>query len=267
MPGRATPAMPAVLGAVRPGQQRVDQRVGGVARRRVDDEAGRLVDDQQVVVLVDDVERDVGRRGEVERDDRRDVEPQLGPRLRRSRSPSERSAVGGQATVGDQLLDVAPRQAGRVGDEAVDPADALPSGTRSVARTPRGDRRRQASTASSPSPPRRSTTGKSAISDEQQDRGAHRGVGDVERAEPEVADAHVDPVDDVAEAEPVDAGCRARRRAAARARPRGRGCGPSGRGTRRSARRPRATRGRTASAWSRKRPKSAPRFWLKISRR
>jgi hypothetical protein len=55
MPGRWTPAMPpysvsrasSALTSVRPG-----------ARRRMDDQPGRLVDDQQVVVLVDDGERD-----------------------------------------------------------------------------------------------------------------------------------------------------------------------------------------------------------------
>ena len=38
--------------------QRVDQRAGPVAGAGMDDEAGRLVDDDQVVVLVEDVERD-----------------------------------------------------------------------------------------------------------------------------------------------------------------------------------------------------------------
>ena len=46
--------------AVAVGQQRVDQRAAGMARRRMDDQPGRLVDDQQVVVLVDDAERDLG---------------------------------------------------------------------------------------------------------------------------------------------------------------------------------------------------------------
>src|SRR4029079_4204609 len=38
---------------------------------------------------------------------------------------------------------------------------------------------------------------------EQQDREADRGVGDVERVEPQVADTDIDEVDDVADAEPV----------------------------------------------------------------
>ncbi len=44
-------------------EQGVDQGAGRVARGRMDDEAGRLLDDEQVGVLEDDVERDVlGRR-------------------------------------------------------------------------------------------------------------------------------------------------------------------------------------------------------------
>jgi hypothetical protein len=61
--------------------ERVDERPAPVAGRRVDHEAGRLVDDQQVLVLVDDVDRDLGRRGDLRRDDRRDVELELGPQL------------------------------------------------------------------------------------------------------------------------------------------------------------------------------------------
>ncbi len=40
------------------GDQRIDQRAGGVAGGRVHHEARRLVDDDELVVLVDDVERD-----------------------------------------------------------------------------------------------------------------------------------------------------------------------------------------------------------------
>ncbi len=50
MPGRATPAMPAVV--VAPREQRVDQRPLPVAGRGMDHEARGLVDDQQVIVLV-----------------------------------------------------------------------------------------------------------------------------------------------------------------------------------------------------------------------
>ena len=98
----------------------------GVARRRMDDEPGRLVDDQQVRVLVDDADRDLGRGREIERLGLRDDEPQRGPgpdhgvRL-------ERQPVGGQVAGRDQLLDVAPRQTRDVGDVAV---DALERGTR-----------------------------------------------------------------------------------------------------------------------------------------
>ena len=41
------------------GDQRVDQRAVGIARRRMHDEPRRLVDDDEVLVLVDDVERNI----------------------------------------------------------------------------------------------------------------------------------------------------------------------------------------------------------------
>ncbi len=55
---RTAGASLAQLGAAR--HQRVDQRVVPVTRRRVHHEAGRLVDDEQVLVLVDDGEGNVG---------------------------------------------------------------------------------------------------------------------------------------------------------------------------------------------------------------
>ena len=42
-------------------KQRIDQRPVEIAGGRVDDEAGRLVDDQQMLVLEDDRQRDVLR--------------------------------------------------------------------------------------------------------------------------------------------------------------------------------------------------------------
>ena len=39
-------------------EQRVDQGAVGIARRRVDHHAGRLVDDDQVCILEADIERD-----------------------------------------------------------------------------------------------------------------------------------------------------------------------------------------------------------------
>ena len=58
MPGRASPPMP-VSDVAAMGDQRVDQRAVGIARGRMDDEPGRLVDDDEILVLVDDVERDI----------------------------------------------------------------------------------------------------------------------------------------------------------------------------------------------------------------
>ena len=75
MPGRlhAADAGQAVAAMV---DQRVDQRAGPVAGAGMDDKAGRLVDDDQLGVLVEDVERDVLalrlrrlRLGQVDRDD------------------------------------------------------------------------------------------------------------------------------------------------------------------------------------------------------
>ena len=59
--GPPDPADPRQAGAAM-GDQRVDQRAVRMARRRMDDEAGRLVDDDQVLVLEDDVERQYPRR-------------------------------------------------------------------------------------------------------------------------------------------------------------------------------------------------------------
>ena len=56
IPGPRDAGDPAVVVAA--GEQRVDQRALPVAGRRVDDEARRLVDDEQVVVLVHGVDRD-----------------------------------------------------------------------------------------------------------------------------------------------------------------------------------------------------------------
>ena len=58
MPGALDPADAGqAVAAVK--QQGVDQRAAGAAGGRVDHHADRLVDDDQLVVLVEDVERDV----------------------------------------------------------------------------------------------------------------------------------------------------------------------------------------------------------------
>ena len=58
MPGRLTPPMPGQAVAAMM-DQRVDQRAGPVAGAGMHDQPGRLVDDDQLVILVEDVERDV----------------------------------------------------------------------------------------------------------------------------------------------------------------------------------------------------------------
>ena len=77
MPGRLTPPMPDSDGAAM-GDQRIDQRAVGMAGRGMDDETRRLVDDDEMLVLEHDVERDVlagdvglVRRRRVERRPRR----------------------------------------------------------------------------------------------------------------------------------------------------------------------------------------------------
>ena len=55
-------------------QQRMDQRAALVARSRMNDHAGRLVDHRQVVVFVDDFQRDVFRLNRSLRA-RRDAQP------------------------------------------------------------------------------------------------------------------------------------------------------------------------------------------------
>ena len=120
-PGPLDAGDPAPGRAVAVRQERVDQRPAGVPRRRVDDEAGRLVEDQQVVVLVDDLERDIGLGGQIEGDDLGDVEPQLRADAH-DRVRLEGFAAGRQPAVGDELLDEAAGQARGVGDVAVDPA-------------------------------------------------------------------------------------------------------------------------------------------------
>ena len=108
-------------GAVRlgpaPGQQRVDERAAGVAGRRVRDQAGRLVHDQHVVVLVDDVERDVVGLG-IERLRRRHVEHHLRARLEQGVA-LDRPAGDGQPALLDQPLHERARQPRRVGHDAV----------------------------------------------------------------------------------------------------------------------------------------------------
>ena len=53
-------------------EQRMDQRPGRVPRAGVDHQAGRLVNHEKVLVLIDHIERD-GFGGEIEGDGRRDA--------------------------------------------------------------------------------------------------------------------------------------------------------------------------------------------------
>ena len=110
MPGRFTPPMPGqALAAM--GDERVDQRARIVPRRRMHHEPGRLVDDDEVVVLVDDGERDrlalrLRRRGR--RHDERDARPACSLRP----GSSDRRPVDRHLAVADERLQAAPRQVG-----------------------------------------------------------------------------------------------------------------------------------------------------------
>ena len=90
-------------------QQRVDQRAAGMPGRRMDHQASRLVDHQQVVVFVQDVERQ-GFGGKLGRTRRRDVQ-------RNGFAPAhpviggQRAAGGGRPALLDEPLDLRARQA------------------------------------------------------------------------------------------------------------------------------------------------------------
>ena len=65
MPGRFSPPMP--LRSLDVVQQRVDERAGRMPRRRMDDHSRRLVDDDEVAVLVEDRERQrLGQRRRID---------------------------------------------------------------------------------------------------------------------------------------------------------------------------------------------------------
>ena len=86
MPGRRTPPMPARLGAAM-GDQRVDEGAVGIARGRMDDQAGGLVDDDQMCILETDIERHRLRR--------RCRHPRAaGNERRRNSGPAEPAAPG-----------------------------------------------------------------------------------------------------------------------------------------------------------------------------
>ena len=139
MPGRADAADARKARAAMV-EQRVDQRAVGMAGGGMDDEAGRLVDDDQMLVLVDDVERDVLAL------DRRIPRP-AAPRIRsaRLREPHRRvardRAVDQDPPGLDQRLEPRPRQRDppirrRQPEETVEPL-ARPGGVNAVGLRPR----------------------------------------------------------------------------------------------------------------------------------
>ena len=142
-------------------EQRVHQRTARVSGRRVDHQAGRLVDDDQVRVLVQDDERDrFGSRGErrgfgridgdlrsrgdplrragaaaIDRDAPR-FDPALRLRARNAGEPSERlvEPLPGQTLVHREVQQRLRFSAGRAGARAAWRGDALRNAARSCAR-------------------------------------------------------------------------------------------------------------------------------------
>ena len=91
------------------GEQRVDQRAFRVARRRVDDHAGRLVDDDQMRVLEADHQRDrLGRRRGLLRLGQSDQDPGAGGGALRRVAQGFAAAL--DPAVEDQLLQPGARQ-------------------------------------------------------------------------------------------------------------------------------------------------------------
>ena len=122
-PGTRDPRDAPVFRTTRARQQRVDHRVAVVVTGgRVDHDPGRLVHDQQVRIFVHDRERYVVGRSEIQGDRFRNVETDLRAGGHDHVRP-QRDALGGHPPIGDQLLDMAAREARHVGHVAVDPPD------------------------------------------------------------------------------------------------------------------------------------------------
>ena len=107
------------------GDQRVDQRAVSLAGGGMDDQAGRLVDDEQVLVLEEDVERQCPRRA-ASFGRRRRLDLDLRAVGRVARGIAYRDAVDLDMTRLDQRLEPGARQreaalAGRLAEEAVEP--------------------------------------------------------------------------------------------------------------------------------------------------
>ena len=101
--------------------QRIDQRSGPVAGRGMNDEIAGFVDDDDVLVLVNDVERDgLGRR--LGRLGRRNVEPDGGAAIDAVVRIADRLPVDRNGAGLDQDFEPGPRQSGDMaGKHAVEP--------------------------------------------------------------------------------------------------------------------------------------------------
>jgi hypothetical protein len=180
------------------GQQGVHQGVARMTRGRVDDQTGGLVEDEQVIVLVDDRQRDVRRRLEIERRGLRDVSRRSVP-APRSRWAEPRPTVSRRP----RSLDVS-FATGRSHRPLLSTRPPEPSGTRN-SRMRRPDQPSNATGLGSNIRP---------VRDERRSDGMTMGLiaaSATLSAPTEVADADVDEVDDVAEP-PIRSRCRAPRR-------------------------------------------------------
>ena len=217
MPGRSSPATDAVRLDAAAREQRVDQGAGRVPGRRVRHQAGRLVDDQHVLILVDD--RRAGSpppRSSVSTCSGMSSS-RLAPRLEHGVA-LDRLAVDGQTALprsaaGRSVRDRptasattrSARRGGSDGGTVTVTETRLRSRLRPLLRgrrqpAPDGIRRRPRVIA--PGLMRRAI--EPIEHDQQEQRDADRRVGDVERVPAPVADAHVDEVDDVPIANAID---------------------------------------------------------------
>ena len=107
MPGRRSPPMPQAVAAM--GDQRVDQRAVFIAGRRVHDQAWRLVEHQQVAILIEDRKRDCLRLAGLPPPARAGRACSRAPARTGSAGSRDRHAVAGGVAGLDQRFDARAR--------------------------------------------------------------------------------------------------------------------------------------------------------------
>ena len=112
MPGRRTPPMPErLVAAMR--EQRVHQRAVGIAGRGMNHEPGRLVDDDDMLVLIDDGEIH-GLRHRLVGDRRRQAQGEALAGADPQRRVRYGRAIQGHVSRLDEMLDARPRKIGEM---------------------------------------------------------------------------------------------------------------------------------------------------------